>query len=46
MEFASQSLLSDNLLKVANMKAFEEEMRKLRQAIEAKDEQLRQVQEN
>lgn len=46
MDFASQSLLNDNQLKVKNMKFNEEEMRKLRQAIEAKDQEIKQNRQN
>lgn len=46
MDFASQSLINDNQLKMKNMKFIEEEMRKLRQTIEAKDTQIAQIQDN
>lgn len=46
IDFASQSLIADQHIKMKNMKFYDEEMRKLRQAIEAKDNEIALIQDN
>ena len=46
MDYASQSLINDNQLKLKNMRFAQEELRKLRQAIDAKDAEIALIQDN
>ena len=43
LDVTSQGLIKDKETKARTMKSYEDEMRKLRQAIESKDEQLKLV---
>ena len=46
LDVTSQGLIKDRETKARALKSSEDEMRKLRQTIEAKDEQLRLVEDN
>ena len=46
IDMASQSFIADRDLKSKNMKFYEEEMRKLRQTIQAKDTEIALIQDN
>lgn len=46
LDVTSQGLIKDRETKARTLKSYEDEMRKLRQTIDAKDEQLKLVEEN